>query len=120
MRETLNILLEGTPQGLELSAIRDAMKCCPGVVDVHDLHVWSLGSNVHALATHVTIADIPPSESTAILEQLRTELRENFNIRHTTIQFEHVDCGILDDCMQSETDEHEHHHGAGHVHQHSH
>jgi cobalt-zinc-cadmium efflux system protein len=120
VRETLNILLEGTPQGLEVSAIRDAMKCCPGVVDVHDLHVWSLGSNVHALATHVTIADIPPSESAAILEQLRVHLREQFNIRHTTIQFEHADCGILDDCLQAETDEHEHHHDAGHVHQHSH
>jgi cobalt-zinc-cadmium efflux system protein len=118
VRETLNILLEGAPQGLDVPAIRDAMKKMDGVLDIHDLHVWSLGSQTHALSCHVTIADIPPSESAAILEQLRAGLRTNFSIRHTTIQFEHVDCGILDDCLQTETDEHEHHHAGSHAHQH--
>jgi cobalt-zinc-cadmium efflux system protein len=63
VRETLNILLEGTPSGISLDAIRTGIGAVEGVVDVHDLHVWSLGSNSRALACHITIADIPPSES---------------------------------------------------------
>ena len=113
VRETLNILLEGMPQGMELESIRLAMLRIEGVENVHDLHVWSLGSQTHALACHVTISDIPPSASSAILEQLQCCLRDNFQIRHTTIQFEHVDCGILEDCLQAPSGEHAH---AGHAH----
>ena len=116
VRETLNILLEGMPAGLELPLIQQEMRCVEGVLDVHDLHVWSLGSNAHALASHVTIADIPPSASGEILEALQCRLRDKFRIRHSTIQFEHVDCGILEDCMQSAEElhghEHAHHHHA--------
>jgi cobalt-zinc-cadmium efflux system protein len=61
VRETLNILLEGTPRGLQLGQIRAAMASVEGVLDVHDLHVWSLGSQSHALASHVTIAEMPMS-----------------------------------------------------------
>lgn len=112
VRETLNILLEATPAEMELTAIRTEMTRIEGVLDVHDLHVWSLGSNAHALASHVTIADIPPSESARILENIQTRLKERFSIRHSTIQFECVDCGILDDCMQAAADLHPH----GHTH----
>ena len=89
VRETLNILLEGTPRGVAIGDIRTGMEAVDGVVNVHDLHVWSLGSNSHALACHVTIADIPPSESACILLKLRHVLRDHFQISHTTIQFEH-------------------------------
>jgi cobalt-zinc-cadmium efflux system protein len=54
VRETLNILLEGTPRGISLAEIRTGMGAVEGVVNVHDLHVWSLGSNSRALACHVT------------------------------------------------------------------
>src|ERR1022692_3692511 len=67
VRETLNILLEGTPRGISLQKIRKGMEAVEGVLNVHDLHVWSLGSQSRALACHVTIADIPPSESNCIL-----------------------------------------------------
>jgi cobalt-zinc-cadmium efflux system protein len=90
--ETLNILLEGTPRGVSISEIRDGMQAVEGVINVHDLHVWCLGSNSNALACHVTIADIPPSESACILANLNHVLREHFNICHTTIQFEHTGC----------------------------
>ena len=99
VRETLNILLEGTPRGVALPAIRSAMETVEGVLDVHDLHVWSLGSNSRALACHVTIADIPPSESACILVKLNRVLREQFRISHTTIQFEHIGCGDLEGCV---------------------
>src|SRR5208337_1593147 len=99
VRETLNILLEGTPRGVSLAEIRSGMGTVEGVVNVHDLHVWSLGSNSSALACHVTIADIPPSESARILAQLNHVLKERFHISHSTIQFEHMDCAELDGCV---------------------
>jgi len=99
VRETLNILLEGTPRGVSLFAIRESMEAVEGVVDVHDLHVWSLGSQSRALACHVTIADIPPSESVCIRVKLNHVLQEHFHISHTTIQFEHVGCGELEGCV---------------------
>ena len=99
VRETLNILLEGTPRGVSLGEIRSGMESVEGVVNVHDLHVWSLGSNSHALACHVCIADIPPSESACILVKLNHVLREHFQISHTTIQFEHTGCEELEGCV---------------------
>ncbi len=119
VRETLNILLEGTPRGVSLQQIRSVMEAVDGVVNVHDLHVWCLGSYTRALACHVTISDIPPSESVCILAGLRDVLRGQFEISHTTIQFEHIGCEALDDCVcvtppEEMTAKHEHHHG--HVH----
>jgi cobalt-zinc-cadmium efflux system protein len=117
VRETLNILLEGTPRGLSLVEIRATLEEIDGVEDVHDLHVWSLGSNTHALASHVTIADIPPSESNRILDRINSVLRERFRIHHTTLQFEHVVCETAHGCLQPvEAMEEHHHHHHGHAH----
>jgi cobalt-zinc-cadmium efflux system protein len=99
VRETLNILLEGTPRGVSIPAIRFAMEAVEGVLNVHDLHVWSLGSNSRALSCHVTIADIPPSESACILVKLNQVLKEHFQISHTTIQFEHTGCEENEGCV---------------------
>ena len=119
VRETLNILLEGTPRGLSLGQIRSTLEGIEGVEDVHDLHVWSLGSQTHALASHVTIADIPPSESARILEQINGRLRDRFHILHTTIQFEHVECEVVHGCVMAveEVSAHGHH---DHARDHSH
>lgn len=99
VRETLNILLEGTPRGVSLHEIRSGMEAVEGVINVHDLHVWSLASHSHALACHVTIADIPPSESACIRVKLHHVLREHFHIVHSTIQFEHTGCEELEGCV---------------------
>jgi cobalt-zinc-cadmium efflux system protein len=88
----LNILLEGLPRGLELESVVSAMRQIEGVLDVHDLHIWSLGSSLHALSCHVLIEDLPPSASDAILRALNHMLDERFQIRHTTVQFEHAHC----------------------------
>lgn len=93
-RESLNILLEGRPRGLELDHVKDAMCTVPGVLDVHDVHVWSLGSNTHALSCHALIEDMPPSESDCILGAMNDVLARQFHINHTTIQFEHVNCEL--------------------------
>jgi cobalt-zinc-cadmium efflux system protein len=112
VKETLNILLEGTPRGLSLSSIRITLEAIDGVENIHDLHVWSLGSQTHALASHVTIADIPPSESARILEEINGKLRANFHIHHTTIQFEHIGCEVAHGCVMpvEEVSSHGHSH----------
>jgi cobalt-zinc-cadmium efflux system protein len=121
VRETLNILLEGKPRGISLEQIRSGMEAVDGVINVHDLHVWCLSSNTSALACHVTIADIPPSESACILSSLNALLHERFNISHTTIQFEHIGCQALEGCVTPPEEpagarEREHAHQHGHAH----
>jgi cobalt-zinc-cadmium efflux system protein len=118
VRETLNILLEGTPRGISLPEIRSNMEAVEGVINVHDLHIWCLGSQSNALACHVTIADIPPSESACILTNLNHVLRDHFRISHTTIQFEHIGCGELVGCVvpmeEMVSSEEPGHHGHAH------
>jgi cobalt-zinc-cadmium efflux system protein len=94
IREALNILLEGLPSGLRLRDVTSSMRAVDGVLDVHDLHIWSLGSSTRALSCHVLIADVPPSKSDGILHQLKDMLAGRFGIGHTTVQFEHVGCAI--------------------------
>ena len=94
IREALNILLEGLPSGIHFHDVTSAMRAIEGVLDVHDLHIWSLGSSTHALSCHVLIADVPPSASDTILQSLNTVLAERFHISHTTVQFEHSSCAI--------------------------
>jgi cobalt-zinc-cadmium efflux system protein len=98
VRETLNILLEGTPRAVSLGDIRSTLSAVPGVLDVHDLHVWSLGSASHALASHVCIPEMPLSECTSILDAINCALRERFHITHTTIQFEIRGCETTHGC----------------------
>jgi cobalt-zinc-cadmium efflux system protein len=96
IKDSLNILLEGLPKGLKLSEVTQELCCLPGVVDVHDLHIWSLGSEAHALSCHVLIEDMPPSESESILRSINKSLCDRFAIHHTTIQFEHAKCALAD------------------------
>jgi len=112
VRETLNILLEGTPRGLRLASVVAEIRAIDGVNDVHDLHVWSIGSETRALSCHIAIADIPPSVSERILRDVKECLREKFSILHTTIQFEHVECEVAHGCVMpvSESVEHGHSH----------
>lgn len=120
VRETLNILLEGTPRTLQLGDIRSAISDVPGVLDVHDLHVWSLGSASHALASHVLIPEMPLSECSSILDAINCALRDRFRITHTTIQFEIRGCETTHGCSAPPPLEmhepHHHHHGHSHSH----
>ena len=110
VRETLNILLEGTPRGLKLESVEIAIRSIEGVNDVHDLHVWSIGSETRALSCHISIADIPPSVSERILRDVKDRLHQHFRIDHTTIQFEHVECEVAHRCVIPVGESEEHHH----------
>jgi cobalt-zinc-cadmium efflux system protein len=113
IKESLNVLLEGLPRGMELDEVTGAMRQIDGVIDVHDLHIWSLGSSAHALSCHVLIEDMPPSESTAILQRINDVLCK-YEIHHTTVQFEHTKCALSDaPCTILVTSQH-------HEHQHEH
>jgi cobalt-zinc-cadmium efflux system protein len=117
IRESLNILLEGLPRGIRLGDVSTAIAAIEGVLDVHDLHIWSLGSTAHALSCHVLIEDVPPSCSDIILRRLNGMLEEKFHIAHTTVQFEHVSCAISETgcAIPVKTEDHE-----GHQHHHHH
>jgi cobalt-zinc-cadmium efflux system protein len=110
IRESVNILLEGIPRGIELDNVVECLRQIRGVLDVHDLHVWSIGSESHALSAHVKIADIPPSESDDIMAQIRASLHERFDIDHSTIQFESAVCDIPHGCNVPVSNTHKHAH----------
>jgi len=110
VRETLNILLEGTPRGVQLELVATAIRSIDGVNDVHDLHCWSIGSETRALSCHIAIADIPPSVSERILRDVKDRLHYEFRIDHTTIQFEHVECEVAHGCVIPVGDGGGHHH----------
>lgn len=90
LRETANILLEGLPQGLKLENVVEAIVSLPGVEEIHDVHIWSLGSNYHALSCHVRVADMQMRETSRLLADINQILAQRFHITHTTIQFEHA------------------------------
>ena len=127
IRETLHILLEGTPRTVDMAEIRLAMGKVAGVVNVHDLHVWSLTSQSHALSCHVQVIEMPLGETEHVLERLNHQLRDHFGINHTTIQLEVTDCPTVDGCCSPPepevVDGHSHHHhgpGGHHHHDHAH
>jgi cobalt-zinc-cadmium efflux system protein len=109
-RESLNILLEGLPRGLELKSVVAAMREIEGVIDVHDLHIWSLGSSAHALSCHVLIEDMPPSESDCILQSINRLLASRFHVHHSTIQFEHARCSLSANPCSIPASSHSHSH----------
>src|SRR6266571_3221223 len=88
LRETTDILLEAVPKGVSIPGLVKDMKSVEGIEDVHDLHVWSITSNMYALSCHALIADVPPSNSSVILHSLNTMLSDKYHIGHVTIQFE--------------------------------
>ena len=115
IKESLNILLEGLPRGLELQSVISSMRQVEGVLDVHDLHIWSLGSSTRALSCHVLIEDLPPSTSEGTLRRLNDLLAEKFGIHHTTVQFEHMNCVVSENgCVIPVNVEESH----GHSHEH--
>jgi cobalt-zinc-cadmium efflux system protein len=86
LRQAVNVLLEGVPAHLDLTSIEEAMTQVPGVVRVHDLHVWTLTSGRDAMSAHVVVHDVRESER--LLATLHAVLHARFGIDHTTIQLE--------------------------------
>lgn len=88
--ETMNVLLEGVPDGLDLEAIASAVKATPHVADVHDLHVWALTTDLPSLSVHVVVTD--GTNADEVRQRVAAMLSRQFKITHVTIQIENVDC----------------------------
>ena len=89
VRSSTLILLEGAPSELDMREILATLKELEGVVDVHDLHVWTISTGMEALSGHVVVRDQMLSEANKLLSEINTVLAERYNITHTTIQMEH-------------------------------
>jgi cobalt-zinc-cadmium efflux system protein len=92
VKESANIILEGVPEGLNVQEIETEIKNIQKVNDAHDIHVWSLGTNYNALSAHVVISNMTVDQSHEVLNRINTMLKEKFNIKHTTIEFECSRC----------------------------
>jgi cobalt-zinc-cadmium efflux system protein len=86
IRESTNVLLEGTPAHINLAAVEDAILQTQGVEDVHDLHIWTITSGREALSAHVI--HIETFSQAEILKELRAKLADRFGVDHLTIQLE--------------------------------
>ena len=88
VRRSTHILLEGAPNELDIREITICLEQLEGVVEVHDLHVWTISTGMDALSGHVVVRDQLLSQSSKLLSDINKLLAERFNISHTTIQFE--------------------------------
>ena len=93
LRESLEILLESSPREIDLERVESRIREVTGVDGVHDLHVWSLTSEVHALSGHLRVQPEQLSETDRIIADARTLLKKDFGITHTTLQVESEACG---------------------------
>jgi len=93
LRDSGRVLLEAAPEGMDAAEIGRALASHPRVVDVHDLHVWEIGSGFPALAAHVLVS--PDDDCHAVRRELEQILETRFRISHTTLQVEHATAGRL-------------------------
>lgn len=94
LRDATNVLLESVPSDVDTAALAAHVRRIPGVVDMHDVHVWSIASGSHALAAHVLLDDRRLSEATQVLRDIDECVKSHFGITHLTIQFECENCPI--------------------------
>lgn len=119
INEAANVLMEGTPKGLDIDALLGAMRQVPHVLDLHDLHVWTVGDGMHFLSCHVVLADTTTmAESASVVHALNERLAHDFAIGHATIQTEMADahgCRVENAALYCAPEAaHHHHHGCVH------
>lgn len=90
--EAVNVLLEATPSDLDARTVQAAMLGVPGVIDVHDLHLWSVSSTLRAASAHVLVGDQPVSQACLILTEVNGLLADHYNVGHTSLQLETTAC----------------------------
>lgn len=88
LRESVNVLLEGTPAGMSLSAVVATIRGVPGVLDAHDLHVWRVGPGAIACSVHILVGERTVREGQQILKCVVERLEDEHRINHTTVQVE--------------------------------
>lgn len=96
LRESLNLLLDGTPAGIDSKAVTQALGHIDGILGVHHLHIWALGPSSPALSAHLMVGDVPVKTTARLLEEINAMLSREYRIVHTTIQFEFAECSTDD------------------------
>jgi cobalt-zinc-cadmium efflux system protein len=86
-RQSLHLLFDGVPEDIDLAEVRTVLLGLPGVGDVHDLHIWAMGTSQTALTAHLVLTD-QSADLTAVLCEAEHALHEHFEIRHVTLQLE--------------------------------
>lgn len=107
--ESIQMLLEGIPVGMELNEVEKAIRNVDGVINLHDLHVWTVSSGLIACTCHILVAEQTVSNGQKVQQKVAHLLEHNFKISHATIQIEVEDCGGHDHSTLTE-DEHAHTH----------
>ena len=108
LRQTIHILLESTPENINMDSMVDDLQKVNGVLGVHDLHVWSISENLRMLSAHVVIDNISVGEGVNIQHNINELLAHNYNIQHATLQMECEGCG--NGLLYCEIHEHHHEH----------
>ena len=93
LRQTIRILLESTPENVDMDEMVNDLLKVDGVRGVHDLHVWSISENLRMLSAHIITDDLPVSAAMSIQESINEFLAHNYNIQHATLQMECEGCG---------------------------
>jgi cobalt-zinc-cadmium efflux system protein len=96
LREAINLLLEGTPAGIDPDAVTRAIAALDGVDGVHHVHIWALGASRPALSCHLMVGDVPVRSTGNLLARINELLEREYGIAHTTIQFEFATCDDAD------------------------
>jgi cobalt-zinc-cadmium efflux system protein len=105
VRESANVLLEAVPEDVETSQVIDLIQQIRGVNEVHDIHIWTITSDIYALSAHLVIDDQMVSRSMDIVKTVRQELAKRYNISHTTLQLECESCPTGTVCELDRHDE---------------
>ena len=111
VRETVNLLMEGTPKEVDLGQVTREITGTERVTGLHDLHVWALSSEETALSVHVVVGECPLSDAEHLVRDLEQRLCSRFDIGHTTIQVESCHpCGEIEHGAGAHTHPHVHEH----------
>jgi cobalt-zinc-cadmium efflux system protein len=92
LQESVNVLLESIPKGMDMNEVQQTIVEVPGVLAVHDLHVWTIGSGIIACSCHITVGEQSISSGQDVLRVVNRELETRFGISHSTIQVEVEGC----------------------------
>jgi cobalt-zinc-cadmium efflux system protein len=94
LRDALNVLMEGAPTGLDVGKLMADLQAIPGVIAIHDVHVWCLASNIPALSAHVRVGDDVDPRTDQVLAAIQRLLAERYGINHNPIQIEREEAAI--------------------------
>ena len=93
LKEAIHILNEGAPEDADAQEVTQALAEIPEVLEIHDVHVWTVGPGYRVLSAHVLVSDCALSQTEPIMRRMKDVMAHRFNLEHTTIQFECATCG---------------------------